>query len=294
MRKTYKWAPVPNLMAKRVESASSINTFKQCKRKYYYQYIVKLPTLPNIHQVRGNIAHSTLESFYDTNTNGFTEKNYVHKFQEAVQRLFLYHWNLARSELKKMDLTADQEMFYFEETMLMLINWCNHFIQRMGEVMKNKKLSVSDALAYLTPLREQEYSSEKLGIRGFIDAIHNYDDEIHLIDYKTNNDFEIKDSIKLQLAIYSLMYQEKHDRFPDKLGVFFLRHRLKLLDVDQEMLDAALKDIEMVHTHTSETEQVDDYPQNPGKLCKWGTGQCDFFEGCKPFENGKTIHNRTS
>lgn len=278
-------------MAKRVESASSINTFKQCKRKYYYQYIVKLPTSSSIHQVRGNIAHSTLESFYDINVQEFTEENYVQKFQEAIQRLFLYHWNLQQPELKKIELTTDQEMFYFEETMLMLMNWCNHFLQKISETMKEKNIGVQEALNYLTPIREQEYSSDKLYIRGFIDAIHHYDDQVHIIDYKTNSDFEVKEGIKLQLALYSLMYHEKHGKLPDKLGVFFLRHKLKLMNVDQEMLESALRDIQLIHTHTSSTEKIEDYPQIPGKLCKWSSGQCDFFDECKPFskKNEKSI-----
>ncbi|MFA6461558.1 MAG: PD-(D/E)XK nuclease family protein [Candidatus Woesearchaeota archaeon] len=274
-------------MAKRVESASSINTFKQCKRKYYYQYVVKLPTASNIHQLRGNIAHSTLESFYDINVQEFTEENYVLKYQEAIQRLFLYHWNLVQPELKKLNLNMDQEMFYFEETMLMLMNWCNQFLEKMGTVMKAKQLNVGDAFNYLTPVREQEYTSEKLFVHGFIDAIHHYDDEVHIIDYKTNNDFEIKDSIKLQLSLYSLMYHEKHGKLPDKLGVFFLRHKLKLMNVDPDMLDSALRDISMIHAHTTKTEQVEDYPQTQGKLCKWGSGQCDFFDECKPFAKPK-------
>jgi len=274
-------------MAKRVESASSINTFKQCKRKYYYQYIVKLPTSSNIHQVRGNIAHSTLESFYDINVQEFTKENYVQKFQEAIQRLFLYHWNLKQPELKKIALTADQEMFYFEETMLMLMNWCNHFLEKLGQTMKEKSMDITAALNYLTPLREQEYSSEQLYVHGFIDAIHHYDDQVQIIDYKTNSDFEVKDSIKLQLALYSLMYHEKHGKLPDKLGVFFLRHKLKLMNVDPEMLESALRDIKAIHEHTSRTEQEGDYPQTPGKLCKWSSGQCDFFDQCRPFDKEK-------
>ena len=59
-------------MAKRLESPSSINTFKQCKRRYYYRYIEKLPTISNIHQVRGNIAHATLEHFFDIDVSSFT------------------------------------------------------------------------------------------------------------------------------------------------------------------------------------------------------------------------------
>jgi len=271
-------------MAKRIESASSINTFKQCKRKYYYQYIVKLPVAPNIHQVRGNIAHSTLESFYDVSVVDFNDENYVLKFQEAIQKLFLYHWNLAQPELKKLNLTQDQEMFYFEETMLMLMNWGNHFIETFSQTMKEKNISLQEAFVRLTPLREQEYSSESLGVRGFIDAIHYYDDEVHIIDYKTNSEMEVKDSIKFQLALYSLMYKEKHGKLPDKLGVFFLRHKLKMMNVDPALLDSALKDIADIHAHTSAHENIEEYPRSVTKLCKWSSGKCDFYNECKPHE----------
>ena len=73
-------------MAKRVESPSSINTFKQCKRKYYYSYIEKLPSVPSIHLVRGNIAHSALEDFYDIDVSKFNEENCQKEFQQAVQK----------------------------------------------------------------------------------------------------------------------------------------------------------------------------------------------------------------
>ena len=78
-------------MAKRVESPSSINTFKHCHRKYYYQYIEKLPTLPNIHQIRGNIAHSTLENFYDIDISQWTNENIAQKIQSAIQTLFFHY-----------------------------------------------------------------------------------------------------------------------------------------------------------------------------------------------------------
>src|SRR3989338_10922672 len=102
-------------MAKRVESPSSINTFKHCPRKYYYQYIEKLPSLPNIQQVRGNIAHSTLENFYDIDLSKFDEKNYELKFKEIIQKLFFHYWGQYKKELAELNLNKDQERFYFEE-----------------------------------------------------------------------------------------------------------------------------------------------------------------------------------
>lgn len=277
-------------MAKRIESPSSINTFKQCKRKYFYQYIAKLPTLPNIHQVRGTIAHSTLEEFYNLDLTAVMETASVATLRSTIQQLFFATWKKAQPQLRGLQLSPDQERFYFEETLLMLMNWSNQFLERLQEVREKKGYSFAEAFRYLTPIREQEYTSDNYAVRGFIDAIHRIEEEIHLIDYKTNATFEMKDSLKLQLAIYSLLYQEKHGQLPSKVGIFFLRHKLKLLDVDEELLNLAKREIELVHAHTTQTEAMADYPCSPGPLCKWSTGKCDFYDTCQPFKNRNGGH----
>ncbi len=271
-------------MAKRIESPSSINTFKQCTRKYYYQYIVKYPTVPNIHQVRGNIVHSTLENFYNIDTTNITEENYNLKFKEIVQKLFLNYWNEYKPKLQSLHLNKDQEQFYFEETMLMLLNWTNHFLEDFKTLLNQKKISPQEAFFILTPIREQEFTSDKYAVHGFIDAIHHIDDEVHIIDYKTNASFDVKDSIKLQLGIYSLLYYETYGKMPSKVGIFFLRHKLKTFKVDQTLLDLAQREIEMIHNHTSKTAEIEHYPKVITPLCKWSTGQCDFYNVCKPHE----------
>lgn len=287
-------------MPKRVESPSSINTFKQCQRKYYYQYIEKLPTLPNIHQLRGNVAHATLEKFYEldhsTLTSTLTENNYAQQFRTRIQTLFVNNWLHYLPQIKVLKLHPDQERFYFEETMLMLMNWVNQFIGSFEKVQKEKDISLPEIFQQLTPVREQKFVSATYSVQGFIDAIHQVEDEVHIIDYKTNASFELKDGIMLQLAIYSLLYQEKHGTRPSKVGIFFLRHKLRLMDVDEELLELAKKEIQLIHAHTAQSAALEHYPRSPGPLCKWSTGQCDFFETCKPFEqqNGKNSKEKPS
>jgi len=271
-------------VAKRLESPSSINTFKQCPRKYYYHYIEKLPTFPSIHTVRGNIAHSCLEDFYDIDISTFNEDNHDLKFKEAIQKLLIHQWNAYKGKLSSLNLNQDQIRFYFEETMLMLMNWTNQFVEKIKKIMKDKNMSLQEAFQYLTPVREMQYKSDNYSVRGFIDAIRHLEDEVHIIDYKTNSSFEMKDSIKLQLAIYSLLYFEKHGKIPSKVGIFFLRHKLKLMNVDEELLNLARQEIELVHNHTSACEHISDYPKKITPLCKWKTGQCDFYDVCKPHE----------
>lgn len=266
---------------KRLQSPSSINTYKQCPRKYYYQYIRKLKTLPSIHLVRGNIAHSVLETFYDLDIT--SDQEYATFFKTSIQRLLLFQWNQYKDKLKELNLTEDQEKFYFEETMMMLMNWVNHFIEELKlEIRKGN--SLLEAFHKLTPIREERYVSDKYYVQGFIDAIHHVEDEVHILDYKTNASSEFKDSIKLQLAIYSLLYLEKHGEAPSKVGIFFLRHKRKYIDVDEELIELAKKEIEMVHANTC-SANIEDYPCNCSPLCKWSSGQCDFYDICKPHSN---------
>ncbi|MFH1276085.1 MAG: PD-(D/E)XK nuclease family protein [Candidatus Woesearchaeota archaeon] len=269
-------------VAKRVESPSSINTFKQCKRKYYYQYVEKLPTLSNIHQVRGNIAHSTLEHFYDIDVTEWTQDNYPRKIQQIIQQLLMHQWNTYKPKLDELHLKPDQEKFYFEETMMMLMNWAKHFTEDLRVKLQKNGTNIPEAFMELTPVREQEFRSDNYSVRGFIDAIQHLDDEVHIIDYKTNSKFDFKDSIKLQLAIYSLLYHEKHGKLPSKVGIFFLRHKLKMMDVDPELLELAKQELELIHAHTSLTEEKFDYEKTITGLCKWSTGKCDFYDVCQP------------
>ncbi|MSR86272.1 PD-(D/E)XK nuclease family protein [Candidatus Woesearchaeota archaeon] len=265
-------------MAKRVESPSSINTFFQCNRKYYYHYIEKLPTKASIHTVRGNIAHSVLEHFYTLDVSSF--QNYEKDFKVAVQKLFLEQWGAYKEELFALQLPQKELEFYFEETLLMLLNWCHYYLKEFKEKFSG---SIEETFTKMKPITEVEYSSDFLSVRGFIDAIRSEGEQVHIIDYKTNANSEIKDSILLQLGIYSLLYQEKHNKIPDKVGVFFLKDKLYLLPVDQQLLENARFAIEQIHAQTMTTEKIADYKKNITPLCKWRTGQCDFYSVCQPY-----------
>ncbi len=265
-------------MTKRLQSPSSINTYRQCPRKYYYNYIKNLPTKPTIHLVRGKITHSVLENFFDIDITNITMKNYKEELPKRLQQLFLREWTQNQSEIRKFTTTIDQERFYFSETLLMLLNWVNYFIKKV-ESFTN--LSFHDIFKKLTPLREKQYISYDLYVHGFIDAIEHHGDQVHIIDYKTNTHLEISEEQRLQLAIYALLYRETHGKIPDKAGIFFLRSKPKHITVSPELLDQAVHEINLIHKNTQSTK-IDDYPLKPGPLCNW----CDFYGIC--FEQ-KTI-----
>ncbi|MCB9359356.1 PD-(D/E)XK nuclease family protein [Candidatus Woesearchaeota archaeon] len=262
-------------MARRIQSPSSINTYKQCPRKYYYVYIKKLQTLPSIHLIRGSIAHSALEDFFKVDVDKLPETEISLLLKGLLKDFLLQKWNSAKDELEELDMTEAQRLFYYEETEQMLMFWIEGLMKKLSKDKDGFKIAFKKWI----PRTEEEYISEQHQIKGFIDAIHEVEDEIIVMDYKTSKRDHITPEYKLQLAIYALLYQEKHGKLPTKAGINFLRHGERMIDVDEELLKLARFEIEQIHAAT-ESDLKDDYPRKPSPLCKWHSGQCDFYDLC--------------
>lgn len=269
---------------KRMQSPSSINVYLQCPRKYYYQYKLKLRTKPSIHLVRGSVAHLVLEHLYDIYPDVIAE-GYENNLRIITTELLKKNWSEAKDEFEKLDMTDQEISMYYKETERMLLNYLDLFMQRLQQKIDDG-MSFVDAFRKLTPDREEEYLSWDHYVKGFIDVIEKWDGKIRLMDYKTSKRAKINDAYKLQLAIYALLYQEKHGTLPDEVGIYFLKHGEMTLPVDQDLVKHAQFHIEQIHASTQDTDSISDYPKKVSGLCKWATGQCDFYEYC--FE-GKTI-----
>jgi len=266
-------------MVRRVESPSSINTYKQCPRKYYYSYILKLPRFPSIHTLRGNIIHTILEDFFDLDVKHLDLGTFEAELKTKIQQMLLNNWLKNRDKMSQFGLTKEQEMFYFEESMMMMFNWFGRFSDK---IHKHPSGDFGAAFQAHTPVREEKFESPERKIRGFIDAIEKMPNEVRIMDYKTSKRFTMSPAYKLQLAIYALLYQDKYGKQPDKVGIYFLKDTGKhehVLTVDQEMVTWAKEEVELMHYNTK-SDLIEDYPLVKTPLCKWSTGQCDFYEYC--------------
>jgi len=261
----------------RVQSPSSINTYKQCPRKYYYKYIEELASLPNVHQIRGKCVHSVLEEFFEIDPSNI-KTNHEFVLKTVIHDLFNKHWKNALQQMEDAGLDRNQLMLYYHESKAMAQAFLENFMFKLENEMQER--SFKDAFIRLTPITEKEYVSERYGVRGFMDAIHHLDEKIKILDYKTSKKDEMSEEIKLQMAIYSLLYFEKHGVLPDKVGVHFLKFGEKTMNVDKELLRFAKQEITLVHQKTCSTD-ICDYPRKVSGLCKWYTGKCDYFDICK-------------
>src|SRR3989338_2266955 len=115
---------------KRIQSPSSINTYKQCPRKYYYQYMKKLPTKASIHLVRGKLSHSVLEDFFKINASIITAENYSYLLKILINDLFKKHWSGSQEQLDSLGLSTEDYLFYFNETQSMINDWVELFIEK--------------------------------------------------------------------------------------------------------------------------------------------------------------------
>ncbi len=160
----------------------------------------------------------------------------------------------------------------------MVLNWSDSFAQKMI----SHPGDFTEAFKEHTPLREQLLHSQELSVRGFADAIETIKGKIRIMDYKTSKKDDISEEYRLQLGIYALLYKEKHGTPPDVVGIYFLKdtsHVEKSVTVDQDIMDLARLEIELIHMHT-QSDAIQDYPKKITPLCKWATGKCDYYEKC--------------
>jgi ATP-dependent exoDNAse (exonuclease V) beta subunit len=277
----------------RIQSSSSINTYRQCPRKYYLQYIKELKSKPSIHLIRGKIVHSIIEDFFKFNIENIPKENYQFYFKIILHDLISKHWNNAKDEFNQLDLNKYEIEFYLNETKDMLQFWLLDLISKIekkrNEINTNCNISNNinedgnfDLISIfneLKPISEEHFLSEEMGIQGFIDAIYKIKDKVKIIDYKTSKKDAITEDYKLQLSLYSLLYHEKYLIYPNEVGLFLLKHGERTLNVDEPLLEFGRIEIEKIHTKTS-TKLMSDYPKKQSILCNWGKGRCDFFDMC--------------
>ena len=257
----------------RIESASSINIYKQCPRRYYYSYIEQISVLPNIYCVRGNAVHSTLEEFFKMDVKGISKENYEFELAIIAHEIFKKEWTKKKRELMQLKLSKPKLEFFKKESQDMLNNWLRRFFKKLKKEIKDKNFT--EAFEKLRPETELYLESEEFKLRGYIDALHKIEDKIILMDYKTSAKDDFRDEYRLQMAIYCLLYYDKFGKIPHQVGIDFLRHGEKMMDVNEELLEFAKKEALLMQENTT-TDKIEDYPKIKTRLCDW----CDFSEFC--------------
>jgi RecB family exonuclease len=168
-------------------SYSSISTFRQCIRKYYYQYVLRLPTKEKDYFILGKMVHYVLEIFY---------KEMMSNQKQLLGPLMGASFKQAREKF----VEADDAILMQAKNMLQ---------DYLGRVIAKREFPKE-------MLQEEKFEIEIDGVpvTGVIDRIDfNNNNEATVIDYKTGK--RIKDpkdfDNDLQLPIYAIVASEKYN-----------------------------------------------------------------------------------
>ena len=207
------------------------------------------------------------------------EKNYVIEFQHRLMNLFNEIWAKAVPSLIGLNIKKDIITKHYNDTMGMLNNFASLVINRVNLGLKEGK-SFEEVFENIKPETEIHLTSDKYMIQGYVDALHENNGYVHVVDYKTSKRDHMSDDYRRQLALYALMYFENFGKIPDKVGLYFLRQGTERdLEVTEDLVEEARQVCEKVHGSTK-SEEMEDYPTVFTRLCNWGTGQCDYYDVC--------------
>ena len=248
-------------------SVSKMKTFKSCKQKYYYTYVLKLARKSWPFQVFGKFLHKILENFQNEIINGSTKND-----EELIKLCF----DSAYEEYKK-DLDQDQ-------------------ISEAKEICSNylkfrKQLKDKNALPKIIKA-EKEFNiliDEKILLNGYIDLLEDdYDGLILVSDYKTSKDDKYlkKDFFQLKTYAYA-MFLEDETLKEVKTSYIMLKHNMKILSKTFER-ESTIKYIEeefLKFLEDVKSEKLFRPTKTP--LCKY----CDYVDTCPAH---KTITNDVS
>jgi CRISPR/Cas system-associated exonuclease Cas4 (RecB family) len=267
-----------------LESPSSILAFMQCSRKYYYRYVRGLEAERSIHLIVGSVVHASIEAFHNIKVERIPSQGFYDTLHFGITQLFDTKWDQMADELQKLGLTDQEIAFHRGEARLMLNNFCQYHTAKMMAEQYRHNISPWEAFTRLRPNSETKIKSEKLGVMGVIDAVHEGDGETVIIDYKTSKKDSIDRDCLIQLAIYALLYKELTGRPPDRVGIHFLRHGEKILKVSPGLLALGEEKCTEIRS-LNRSDKQEDYPMKKSGLCKYKTGQCDYYETCKPWNS---------
>jgi DNA helicase-2/ATP-dependent DNA helicase PcrA len=175
-------------------SATHLNTFKDCARKFYYQHLLKAPQAPSKHLIYGTAVHEALFYYQTAKSSGksFTVEDLINEFKTA---LLEQKTNLNSEEYEDCELKGELEL--------------SEYFQYYNQ---------EDILPQKLEYKIADIQYENITLTGKLDRMQILaDDKVLVTDYKTGKPDaakkqELKPGGKLyrQLSFYALLLELAH------------------------------------------------------------------------------------
>lgn len=231
-------------------SPSKISCYQQCPRKYYYNYVERLPQLKWPHTLKGNLAHDVLERWV---------KKGIMKGKEPASAM-----KEAFEFMRKGKYKAAPEKVIEE-----VVPWLRGAVRNF----KEEKFAPIVAEQFI------HFTYRGIMLRGRLDRIDTIDDNtIEVVDYKSSKDPKWLTAGQLGFYHIAVRYGNLSPAYGDKdvkASYILLRHDMKKKPYmfEPKDLDKLLTGMEEVaHKIMTETR----WDPKRSRLCN----TCDFFVPC--------------
>ena len=268
-------------------SASKINLFYECPRKYFFRYLLNWPEDEKIVQTVwpgtgfGLMIHQILEFAIIKKKEKVKDKDII-KEAESSFKPFYDKW----LEDNKKDFKKSRGYTYKafvakgEKYSKMLTTFVLNYFTLQG--------NNADLLPEFKFDIEYEFV-EGVTLRGIVDLIYIISDEKYeLVDFKTTKDsnkFYFTDwAIDTQSLIYIYYAAKTFDKYPETFDYLVLNHELKTLFFKSFDLKTKHKNDKLFQGLTYQVEEVRDYTRKPDLVlanperdkCYW----CEYRDHC--------------
>ena len=228
----------------RTLSPTSINTYLWCPRKYFLKYIKGLKEKPSIHLIRGKAVHNTLSGFHRAE---ILDSKDFEKTKRDLLTLFNHSWITQEREIKSLNLNQETLDEYYHESAEMLVGWLKRYLKNIQNGEPRPKVEV-------------KLFSQAHRVMGIIDAIYSRNGKVFLTDYKTSKKDSLTQDVKVQMAVYALLYRDNFGTLPDTITIDFLKIRKPVhFPVTDEFVHYAARLCQEIHEKTSSVSEKD-YP----------------------------------
>lgn len=230
-------------------SYSALSTFKQCPKKYRWQYVERLRMPPTPDQFFGILIHDILDM-------ALRHAPLI----ESLDKLLAFYKEKWNPKIFQGDIKAQET---YKEGLKIIKDFHADYKPGIRDILHTEKFF--------------QIIFDKHVIVGKIDRIDKLPTgELEVVDYKTNKKLPDPESLKndLQLSMYHWGASSLWKDVPKiKLTLHFLRHNQKISNIEISTHDELKKFI----LDTVEKIKITDYKPTPSVLCGW----CEYLHICK-------------
>lgn len=237
-------------------SVSKTKTFIDCKKKFEFTYVQKLPRKEWSFHTFGKFCHKVLEDFHNAYVKNSSTQPYNVEMGRAFKAAMVEFKENMTPEMKK-------DCWAIIDKYLRMISGDkkNNLTANIIEVEKNFSFPIG----------------ENIVLNGMIDRIQIDDDNVvHVADYKTTKNKKYLKNDWFQLLTYAyVIISEDPDIKKVRASYILLRHDFEYITTEFSVPEILkIKDKYMDYANQIRTEK--DYTPNPTALCNY----CDHQSLC--------------